>query len=148
MICNSFRNANHQIARALYDYDTGVEGDLTFKRGDLIIVHQRIDDEWCRGEINHQTGIFPVNYVDIPDIALIPMEKTIAPALADSLAKLSFKPRFVTAMYGYCSGIADDLIFEPGDVIQVVEQVNDEWIKGMLNGKTGLVPLTYVQENE
>ncbi len=50
----------------------------------------------------------------------------------------------VTALYDYNSGIADDLTFFAGDEILVKEKVNDDWIRGQINGRTGLVPLTFV----
>ena len=67
--------------------------------------------------------------------------------LADSFAKLSYKPRFVTALYNYYSGVPEDLVFEEGDKIQIVEEMGSEWIKGSLNGREGLVPLTYVERD-
>jgi hypothetical protein len=40
---------------------------------------------------------------------------------------------------------ADDLTFEEGDIIQLVEQVGDEWLKGNVHGKTGLFPVAFVE---
>lgn len=51
------------------------------------------------------------------------------------------------AIYDYDSGVGDDLRFNKGDVIEVVKYVSDEWIVGELNGRQGLVPLTFVQQN-
>uniref|UniRef100_A0A7E4ZRK4 SH3 domain-containing protein n=1 Tax=Panagrellus redivivus TaxID=6233 RepID=A0A7E4ZRK4_PANRE len=141
---------NHKIiARGLYDYDTGVEGDLKFQAGDIINVIERVSAEWLRGDANGRRGIFPLNYVECQDINSVPMAKSSGTGnpLADSMAKLSFKPKFVTALYNYYSGVPDDLVFEAGDVIQVVEELDDQWVKGYLDGRTGLVPLTYVERN-
>uniref|UniRef100_A0AC34PW85 SH3 domain-containing protein n=1 Tax=Panagrolaimus sp. JU765 TaxID=591449 RepID=A0AC34PW85_9BILA len=143
-----FMSSGRHIARALYDYESNVEGDLCFRAGEIIYITERVDDEWLKGECNFKTGIFPVNYVDIPNLDSIPKKGKTGNPLADSFSKLSFKPKFVTALYNYCSGIPEDLVFETGDVIQILEEVNGEWIKGSLDGRVGLVPLTYVERNE
>uniref|UniRef100_A0AC34GPT6 SH3 domain-containing protein n=1 Tax=Panagrolaimus sp. ES5 TaxID=591445 RepID=A0AC34GPT6_9BILA len=142
-----FLDKGKHTARALYDYDTGVEGDLKFKAGDVINVVERIDVEWLRGEANYHRGIFPLSYVECDDLTSIPMiaNKDAESKFANSLAQLSYKPKFVTALYNYYSGVPEDLVFEEGDKIQIIEELGDEWIKGLLNGREGLVPLTYVE---
>jgi SH3 domain-containing protein 19 len=109
-------------------------------------VIERVSDEWLRGEIYGRRGIFPINYVQLDDIYSIPMEqKSISSATLTGTFEV---PQVtVTAIYDYDSGVADDLRFKIGDVIEVVKYVNDEWIMGKLYGKTGLVPLTFVQHN-
>jgi hypothetical protein len=64
---------------------------------------------------------------------------------ASSFATLSYKPKYVTALYNYYSGVPEDLVFEEGDKIEIIEELGGEWIKGLLNGREGLVPLTYVE---
>lgn len=39
-----------------------------------------------------------------------------------------------------------DLSFRCGDIIQLVEFVNNDWWKGTLNGKTGIFPSNYVKK--
>ena len=39
----------------------------------------------------------------------------------------------------------EDLVFEDGDVIKLLERVGPEWRKGELNGKVGLFPLSFVE---
>ena len=120
-----------------------------FKAGDIINVIERIDVEWLRGECNYHRGIFPLNYVDIDDITSIPMAQKEAAGnnFASSFATLSFKPKFVTAIYHYYSGVPEDLVFGPGDKIQIIEEIGNDWIKGSLDGREGLVPLTYVERD-
>jgi hypothetical protein len=43
--------------------------------------------------------------------------------------------------------VADDLKFSTGDVIEIVEELSTDWIKGRLHGAIGMVPLTYVRRN-
>jgi hypothetical protein len=38
---------------------------LSFKKGDIIFVKRRINDDWLEGEHQGVTGIFPRNYVEL-----------------------------------------------------------------------------------
>ncbi|XP_072553164.1 uncharacterized protein [Salminus brasiliensis] len=42
--------------------------------------------------------------------------------------------------------LSDELTFREGDVITLIEYVNEEWGRGSLDGHTGLFPLNFVQE--
>ena len=50
----------------MYDYQSDVEGDLSFVTGEVIKVTEVLG-EWYRGNIADRTGIFPANYVQIQD---------------------------------------------------------------------------------
>lgn len=95
-----------------------------FNAGDLIVVHERVDNEWLRGELNKKFGIFPASFVQSADGS--------APQLPSSPTK-----RTVTALYDYNSGVPDDLAFCANDVIEIVEEVGIDWMKGRLNGRSG-----------
>ncbi|GES63570.1 DUF500 and SH3 domain protein [Aspergillus terreus] len=53
-------------AIALYTFDADQEGDLGFKKGDIITILKRTDkaEDWWTGRIGDRVGIFPSNYVD------------------------------------------------------------------------------------
>ncbi|XP_063598046.1 intersectin-1-like isoform X10 [Penaeus indicus] len=50
--------------QALYPYQSGEPGDLTFNAGDIILVVKK-EGDWWHGIINQKCGIFPSNYVQI-----------------------------------------------------------------------------------
>ena len=50
-----------------------------------------------------------------------------------------------TALFDFHSDVTDDLSFKVGVVIKLKERVNDDWLKGELNGKTGTFPAAYVE---
>lgn len=53
-------------AKALYDFDKSEEKYmLTFKKGDIIAVIKKINDNWGEGTLKDQHGIFPLNYVEL-----------------------------------------------------------------------------------
>jgi hypothetical protein len=49
---------------ALYDYKSGVDGDLSFTKGDVIWISKEMG-EWFEGKKNGEKGIFPSNYVSL-----------------------------------------------------------------------------------
>jgi signal transducing adaptor molecule len=54
--------------RALYDFAPTEPGELAFSRGEIIRVLDSVYEHWWRGEVRGETGIFPVNYVEVlPD---------------------------------------------------------------------------------
>ncbi|KMU74228.1 hypothetical protein CISG_04578 [Coccidioides immitis RMSCC 3703] len=56
-------------AIALFTFDPDQEGDLGFKKGDVITILKRTDkkEDWWTGRIGDRTGVFPSNYVDVMD---------------------------------------------------------------------------------
>ncbi|KIY52913.1 DUF500-domain-containing protein [Fistulina hepatica ATCC 64428] len=58
-----------EVARAiaLYNFDAVENGDLSFKKGDVIIVTEKSSstDDWWKGRLNGCEGSFPANFVDV-----------------------------------------------------------------------------------
>ncbi|ORZ41111.1 hypothetical protein BCR44DRAFT_43601 [Catenaria anguillulae PL171] len=54
-------------AVAQYDFDAQQEGDLGFRRGDVITVLKKGDgtNQWWLGRCNGREGMFPANYVEV-----------------------------------------------------------------------------------
>uniref|UniRef100_A0A915PMX3 SH3 domain-containing protein n=1 Tax=Setaria digitata TaxID=48799 RepID=A0A915PMX3_9BILA len=122
--------------RALFDFDSNVAGDLTFRTNDEIFVTERINNDWLRGSIGKRQGIFPNNYV----------QEITTPTTINASESRScvVSPEYITALYDYNSAVEEDLIFKAGDKIEVLEWVSEDWLRGRLNGKIGLVPRTYI----
>ena len=47
----------------MYDFAPQEEGELEFKRGDVITVSDQSDSHWWTGEIGNRRGYFPATYV-------------------------------------------------------------------------------------
>ncbi|BHF76723.1 hypothetical protein SprV_0501982200 [Sparganum proliferum] len=60
---------NHSIQRVIarFDFEATEAEELSFRRGDVIEVLGREDENWWHGRLTRsdKTGLFPANYVDI-----------------------------------------------------------------------------------
>ncbi|KZT41289.1 hypothetical protein SISSUDRAFT_1117774 [Sistotremastrum suecicum HHB10207 ss-3] len=52
------------------------------------------------------------------------------------------------AIWGYNEDNSDpnDLTVRAGQIVEIVEEVNPEWLRGRANGREGLLPATYVEK--
>ncbi|CAG9538539.1 unnamed protein product [Cercopithifilaria johnstoni] len=124
-------------AIALFDFDSSVSGDLTFRVNDEIYVIERINNDWLRGTIGTRQGIFPANYVREVNVP--------ATAISEPIS-CHASVKYINALYDYNSAVDGDLTFKTGDQIEVLEWVSEDWLRGKLNGKIGLVPRTYIED--
>ncbi|ORX61646.1 SH3-domain-containing protein [Hesseltinella vesiculosa] len=54
----------------------------------------------------------------------------------------------VEAIYDFNGANANDLSFKQGDIIEVLDRVNNDWWRGRLHGREGLFPCNYVKKLE
>ncbi|XP_032223286.2 SH3 domain-containing protein 19 [Nematostella vectensis] len=128
-------------AIALFDYESGADGDLTFQAGDEIALLQRVDKDWYVGRRGDKEGMMPVSFVEIIE-DLPPDSKPVKQAPQPPSSGSSTE---VIALYSFTGESEDELTMWAGDTIQLLEIVNDDWLKGSLNGKTGIFPSSYVE---
>ena len=54
--------------KALYDFEPQEDGELAFRKGDVIRVVNSAYEGWWKGELDGRIGIFPLTYIEIiPD---------------------------------------------------------------------------------
>ncbi|KAJ3197062.1 hypothetical protein HK101_006246 [Irineochytrium annulatum] len=59
------RRGSAEKAVALYDFAGDRDGDLSFRKGDLIVILKKDPSEWWTGRCNGSEGVFPANYVQV-----------------------------------------------------------------------------------
>lgn len=70
--------ARPSFVRALYDFEPDEPGELAFSAGDVIRVLDSVYEQWWRGELRQDVGIFPVNYVEpMPEMAQAAIEQDL-----------------------------------------------------------------------
>ncbi|XP_039748254.1 E3 ubiquitin-protein ligase SH3RF3 isoform X2 [Pararge aegeria] len=119
-------------ARAMYDYISKELGDLSFKKGETIILQKKLDPFWYHGECSGRSGIFPITYVQVA----VPLPVSTA------LCK---------ALYDFRMSAPDEegcLAFDKGAIITVHRRVDENWAEGRLDQRVGIFPIAFVELNQ
>uniref|UniRef100_T1PL82 RING-type E3 ubiquitin transferase n=1 Tax=Musca domestica TaxID=7370 RepID=T1PL82_MUSDO len=77
---------------ALYDFKMGPneeEGCLTFKKGTVIQVLRRVDQNWAEGRIGSSIGIFPIAFVELNHLAKQLLESFTPPTAATAAGHIA-----------------------------------------------------------
>ncbi|XP_068607322.1 SH3 domain-containing protein 19, partial [Brachionichthys hirsutus] len=120
---------------ALYDFAGNADGDLSFRRGDLILISKHIDAEWSSGRLDGVEGIFPTAFVKSSSGQPSSSSQQEAPA-AEGRAR---------ALYNFASDCDEELSLQIGDIVTGLESLDKEWFLGDLRGRRALVPKNYVK---
>lgn len=59
------RQQTQPYCQALYDFEPENPGELGFKENDIIMLLDRVDENWFEGTLNGRTGYFPQSYVQV-----------------------------------------------------------------------------------
>ncbi|NWT45437.1 SH319 protein, partial [Chroicocephalus maculipennis] len=116
---------------ALHDFTAETKDDLSFKKGDYIQILEQVDSEWYRGRLNEKEGIFPAVFV-----------QTCSGTLSQSVGGKKGKAK---ALYDFHGENEDELSFKAGDTITELESVDEDWMSGEMQGKSGIFPKNFVQ---
>lgn len=146
---------------AIYEFVAESPGELSLNPGDIIITTEWVSEDWMKGKIGTTEGIFPVNFVKV--LKELPRSTTMAPPTSSSTvtnAVASVAPPLThtthlsddlmpkaVALYDYAAGSTNEISFEQGDVLLLLEKVNADWFMGE-NVKTkqiGEFPVSFVQ---
>uniref|UniRef100_A0A8C0AXE6 Intersectin-1 n=1 Tax=Buteo japonicus TaxID=224669 RepID=A0A8C0AXE6_9AVES len=124
---------------AMYTYESSEQGDLTFQQGDMILVTKK-DGDWWTGTL--------VSVIDLLMCLILLKEfpgtsKTTPTELPKSTALPSVCQ--VIGMYDYTAQNDDELAFNKGQIINVLNKEDPDWWKGEVNGQVGLFPSNYVK---
>ncbi|NWY57055.1 SH319 protein, partial [Chionis minor] len=117
---------------ALHDFTAETKDDLSFKKGDYIQILEQVDLEWYRGRLNEKEGIFPAVFVQTCSGTVL---------LLDGRGKKGK----AKALYDFHGENDDELSFKAGDTITELESVDEDWLSGEIQGKSGIFPRNFVQ---
>lgn len=137
------------VAIVKYPYAATRDDELSLSRGEHVNILEKEGDGWWNGECGGRSGWFPSNYVEetqIPDTSA-PEESTPAPSQAGPPAQPTVICR-VRALYAFQSGNQEELSFERGNVMDIIDRPENDpdwWEARKADGSTGLVPRNYVE---
>lgn len=149
-------------ARAIYPFVGESVGELTFREGDCIYLHKRLNSQWMEGEISGNVGLFPSSFVVVEiDLPLDKGKSTNRDFLfedstswrdkghknASTPSKIQWKKGMKgKAKFHFSALYLGDLELNEGDVITVLRLDDDNWLEGQLaNGLSGLCPTAYLE---
>ncbi|XP_075120642.1 SH3 domain-containing protein 21 isoform X2 [Leptodactylus fuscus] len=134
---------------ALVDFKGQLEDELTFKAGEVIKNVKKSDEEgWLEGEMNGKRGLFPQSFAkEIPSFFL----KDNGQRFPRSIRKVDVclpkkKQRWCRAEYTYNPSKPDELELIAGEVLEVIEEIEDGWWLGKKGDLVGAFPSNFVQE--
>lgn len=105
---------NTIYVKALYSFAKRKENELSFNKGDILLVIDRNYNGWWKGYAHGQVGRFPSNYCT--DCNIEPTSFAID------------GPKAI-ALYSYKARKPAELSFSKGDIISVIEQHKSGWWK-------------------
>jgi len=119
----------------------------------MIIIKKKSDTGWWQGELQsggkgkkRAVGWFPASYVKLlAGSEAAPAEGQSAPAQDGSATSNGSGGEKYTAMFTYTAQYEDELSFEAGETVTVLNKDEADWWKGECNGKTGVFPSNYVE---
>ncbi|XP_058152168.1 intersectin-1 isoform X3 [Dasypus novemcinctus] len=134
-----------EIAQVIASYTATGPEQLTLAPGQLILIRKKNPGGWWEGELQargkkRQIGWFPANYVKL----LSPGSSKITPTEPPKSAALPAVCQ-VIGMYDYTAQNDDELAFNKGQIINVLNKEDPDWWKGEVNGQVGLFPSNYVK---
>ncbi|CAL4061181.1 unnamed protein product, partial [Meganyctiphanes norvegica] len=163
-----------EIATVIAPYDATSNNQLNLQRGQLIMIRKKTPSGWWEGELQargkkRQIGWFPASYVKVlggssrstptsmeltnredappPDLET-PGSQTGDMTPGSTTYKGNGASRgveVVEALYPYTAMNDDEINFEAGAIITVLDKEDEAWWKGTLKGVTGMFPSNYVQ---
>uniref|UniRef100_UPI00358F47A1 uncharacterized protein isoform X1 n=2 Tax=Myxine glutinosa TaxID=7769 RepID=UPI00358F47A1 len=133
-----------------YSFDAEAENELSMQEGDKLRLLEHISAEWGRGELNGRQGIFPLAFVE--EIESGRSQNAAISHIADdrqaARTETGIMGDVVYALYNFTGEFDNELSFQTGDEITVLEAVNDAWFMGSLGEKTGIFPQNFVCLNK
>ncbi len=133
-----------------YDWTAEEEGQMSLVTGDRIEVLEESEGGWWRGRnlASQEEGFFPSSFVTVEEgaggAAAPATPAGAAPAAASAGGAAAVMCR---ALYDYQSEDPDtQLSFQEGDLIEMLEEAEGGWARGLLKGLEGYFPLSFVEQ--
>ncbi|XP_050528711.1 cytoplasmic protein NCK1-like [Daktulosphaira vitifoliae] len=124
-----------------YNYQAQQPDELSLIKGTRILILEKSNDGWWRGQSGNSAGWFPSNYTQEEDNNVDEGLHTYA--MAENVLDI------VVALYPFSSSNEQELSFQKGDRLEILERppADPEWYRARNGqGQTGLVPKNYLQE--
>ncbi|CAM4655064.1 unnamed protein product [Lepidochelys olivacea] len=132
----------------LVDFAGQRDDELRLKAGDIVRkVESGPEEGWLQGELAGKTGLFPRQFVQEIPASLMADGGQRCPR-STRFAKKPPVPgqRWCKANFSYTPEKADELQLKAGELVQILQEIEDGWWLGRKNGQVGAFPSNFVQE--
>ncbi|XP_021945888.1 cytoplasmic protein NCK2 isoform X2 [Folsomia candida] len=123
-----------------YAYQAQQMDELALIKGSRILILEKSNDGWWKGQYGSHIGWFPSNYTQEEQ----EVDETLHTyAMAENVLDI------MVALYNFTAQNDQELSFEKGDRLEIVDRPSSDpdWYKARKsNGQVGLVPRNYLQE--
>lgn len=121
--------------KALFAYTSRNSKELDLKLDEVITILGPHDNIWYSAEKNGKKGYIPIHY-----IKLLPDEKkeTKNEPSNNNVNK-------VKAIYTYHAKTNEQISFQAGEIIEVIEKIDKNWCKGRIGNREGKFPNSFVE---
>ncbi|XP_075764992.1 SH3 domain-containing protein 21 isoform X2 [Pelodiscus sinensis] len=132
----------------LVDFAGQREDELSLKAGDIV---QKVgpgpEEGWLQGELAGKSGLFPQQFVQEIPASLMADGDRRCPR-STRFAKKPPVPgqRWCKVHFSYTPDKPDELQLKVGELVQVLQEIEDGWWLGSKNGQVGAFPSNFVQE--
>ncbi|XP_078537324.1 SH3 domain-containing protein 21 isoform X3 [Lissotriton helveticus] len=128
------------------EYEGLQEDELHLKAGDVIKNVKKVaEDGWMEGELNGKRGVFPSLFVkEIPASLMGDGNNRYPRSMRKGKAKLP--QRWCKAEFSYTPEKPDELELMAGEIVEVIQEIEDGWWLGKKGDKIGAFPSNFVQE--
>ena len=115
--------------------------EITIREGENIKLIREIDSFWIEGFVNGKQGKFPKSYIKV--IVELP-DGLKAKHDIDQNVSSESEPH-AKARYMFVGSKSEELSFDKGEIISLIERINRDWYKGKIGNSIGLFPSNHVE---
>ncbi|XP_068238237.1 SH3 domain-containing kinase-binding protein 1-like isoform X12 [Palaemon carinicauda] len=130
----------------VFPYEPQHDDELRLVVGDVISNVSTLETGWYRGTLGNETGVFPDNFVKV--LSKEPKNASTENGLANSppnVHKREMGGRRCRVVFSYAPQHDDELPLCVGQTITILQEVEEGWWKGVLDGQVGMFPSNFVE---
>jgi len=128
-------------AKAIYSFVKDAEDDLDLECDMYMAVLQKNKDDWSRVVIGSKVGFVPANYIS--EVS----EAEFRSATGMNSNSTNSNDTAYEAIADFTAADESQVSLKSGEVVAVVEKVNDDWWMVRVGGSEGLAPATYLKSS-
>ncbi len=134
------------ILVAVNDFEGEQDGDLTLRRGQLVVTSGRVDEQWSRGRAlapdgsapaeGDPEGVFPTSFCWRMDNSLY---------VEELRSRRGRVEKFAQVVHSMRAQLPEEMDLQEGDVVRITEILDRDWCRGECKGRSGTFPSSFVR---